>query len=1102
MKQAVYRNPDSGEQGVALLFALGILSALMIMGVAFVSSSLFYQNIAVNRRSQHEAAILARSAANRIAAAVMYYQLQLDKEIIDTLKNESDPDVDYFDKPLSADYSALYSISDPGEIGKTTQNAAREFLAPWDNNNRESRLNVAARPGYQGKESSAQWIYIRKPADIAGEIIGRFAYQVLPPANHSRMVYHNVLGGGIDKSSFHKLKYPGSETDRYSKPAWKLRWGQDIAELNLDFDGGIFHEWPGGIDVIAAHYTDFYASDEDEDGFIFNVEGVSGDDKKRRRIAQNKAWFEYWFGEGTKVVDPEAAPGNYCRFYLGPWKNDQDPWYVRFGSGISGNNDKTNDDNIVEQLTELPGLFDYYDESDKLFYDKDEDIKHRGLPFFRRIADDKAAFNELKDRRKQITANFNDYCDLDSVPTSDKKAFNWDLTATIPTYTGNEKTLYINELALALQVDGRIGQSNLMLNITPTVIGEMINMYGSDAVGSDYQFSTIIRDMLAKLKCKFSVDVTITGKDGDSTPTMSKSVSGITLSKTMSAYTSSEIISEVGKLTVGTDKYLAVATTSPTFASTTISDSEIEQSSEIQAEVDAFKDAHPGATDIEVSCKVTDIAEIEVSDISFKLDNMLLKATIGGTGHEQEVPDQSQKVCGVDYVRTPAATALTVKGTSSPALGTVTTSLGTLRRGYCFVGGIEAKDPRQNLNLTNSSGAGDSDDWEIDAQLDDTLAGAKATITGTAPSASSSNLDTLLSLTGGANSKSSPLNSSNSKKDPESTSDITEVSTAVIRNAPMLSPWELGWIHRGAPFETINLKRAGGFGKAEISFEDQRDIGESWDAAGTAYSDGDGGILDWIKFTQDARSFGKIDLNCFNDQALKDADKLTYDGEEDLDLYADGLQYEIATALFNGLRVDEKPEKFISDTAAGNTPSSGSTADSDGSSPLNIDRYGERLVEELKKGKTGTGKNVYRMRSEALNIGKDPGAGETDSTKFSWFRGNDDAAQEELIGKTIALLGVSTTPENIFRAVIIAQTISDVGGDSIDDGVSVRSSDHPDDNTNHDAKLGDFDMGSSHADPRDNLHFDVITGECKILVTYERDRLSGKIRIRRIENID
>lgn len=77
------------------------------------------------------------------------------------------------------------------------------------------------------------------------------------------------------------------------------------------------------------------------------------------------------------------------------------------------------------------------------------------------------------------------------------------------------------------------------------------------------------------------------------------------------------------------------------------------------------------------------------------------------------------------------------------------------------------------------------------------------------------------------------------------------VSTCYIRNAPMQSPWELGTIHRGASWETINLKAF------------------SAGTVGGSYANGDANILDQVKMTSDTVNSGKVNINSTSKDALK-----------------------------------------------------------------------------------------------------------------------------------------------------------------------------------------------------------------------------------------
>ena len=64
------------EEGMALLFALGFLAMLLVLGLGFVTTSLLSQKIAVNNATRVQARMLARSAASRAALAIMLYNDQ------------------------------------------------------------------------------------------------------------------------------------------------------------------------------------------------------------------------------------------------------------------------------------------------------------------------------------------------------------------------------------------------------------------------------------------------------------------------------------------------------------------------------------------------------------------------------------------------------------------------------------------------------------------------------------------------------------------------------------------------------------------------------------------------------------------------------------------------------------------------------------------------------------------------------------------------------------------------------------------------------------------------------------------------------------------
>jgi len=195
------------------------------------------------------------------------------------------------------------------------------------------------------------------------------------------------------------------------------------------------------------------------------------------------------------------------------------------------------------------------------------------------------------------------------------------------------------------------------------------------------------------------------------------------------------------------------------------------------------------------------------------------------------------------------------------------------------------------------------------------------------------------------------------------------ISTAYIRNAPMHSPWELGAIHRGTAWQTLNLKKY--------------NTNEGKSGGGNSYTDGDANILDQIKMTSATTTLGKINVNATEKKVLR--------------------------TLFHGISVNSgynapgTKADMIDITAADTLDDAIIIASK---STATADQYTKK----------------FNTRAEIVN--------ETD--KFADNSLNlsqmTDAAQEEIIGKFINLTKASNIKSNQLTIIAIAQTIDDVGG--------------------------------------------------------------------------
>jgi hypothetical protein len=264
------------------------------------------------------------------------------------------------------------------------------------------------------------------------------------------------------------------------------------------------------------------------------------------------------------------------------------------------------------------------------------------------------------------------------------------------------------------------------------------------------------------------------------------------------------------------------------------------------------------------------------------------------------------------------------------------------------------------------------------------------------------------------------------------------LSTAYINHGPIDSPWELGFIHRGSAWQTINLKEYDP-NKANKIFTVSPEI----IPGGGAYSDrtnggGDANILDQIKMS-DAAAAHKVNINS------------TY-----VDSYTN--KNVLLQALLAKIRIGSDPA----------TPGVGGTQVAIGT---NLDKLIVGITTRLNNAN-------YITRAEVANA--------QTGTVYDLIDGtcgivqNTDAKQEELIGKFINLTDVSGQTE-YFTIIIIAQAIKDVGGDGVDMDVFKKDSSGAT-NVRIPCRLGRFDYDSTY-----NLYADEITGEQKIKILVHRD---------------
>ena len=485
-RKAVHKN----ESGVALLFALGILSLLLVLGLAFASNALLAQKVARNNSNRSQAKLLAQSAISRIATAIMYYQFQA---------------ANWSPAIIPVDYSDIYSY------GKDKDNKVfADGLFSKDDSLLTPPSSVSTEQPTTETFQKPKWAFIfDKPESKADrKIVGRIAYQQVPGSNGaSKITMDSVLRGVYKQKSHATSSTSGTENH---KP-WEYRWGKTISELNFNTSTPLNNWDSNAPDEATLTETTFSSLPAFFTAYATEYFSDANADIK-------KAFFERWFTGGTEPVEPEfyryETVANdatteyklYHRFNLGDIDKcnlGEDQWYDRFRNDTSVTLSK-NSTAILDKLAGSSAEFKLTDELTPA---------DTGIPFLKLIANEHETFSTLEARRKQIAANLNDYCDPDSKPTSDVDATNWsvDEGVTEPTFTGNERTPYIYELGyrlaihqgdatktagIAAQTDGNF---SFQLDLYPAV--KLAVIYEDIPTGfSSFSFRNSVRELALKGK--------------------------------------------------------------------------------------------------------------------------------------------------------------------------------------------------------------------------------------------------------------------------------------------------------------------------------------------------------------------------------------------------------------------------------------------------------------------------------------------------------------------------------------------------------------------------------------------------------------------------
>ena len=941
------------ERGIATVLTIGVLALLAALAIGFLSESMILQKISNNNLNLERSRLLAQSMVQRTIAAVTQYNATTSDSLITfnsqrLLKGVNGTDTD--DAPDTDDLATSLS---------TTFNNIEYFT--WD----------------EDASDSPQWQYIRTTRNTDGDsmLVGRIAYVVIN--NIGKLDPSAIVDSGSNASPAIT-----EDTDLYTgiDPGEAKvigRPGRDVREIfakniNSDITTGIQQlmsaENAAPVTGALTEGTRWFDISE----FIGAV-GVGNTTSDTQIRTNFNNWFftdnpaepeAFWIDiDADDIIEqPSADSELFHRFNLTRTDWDDITVVSMLGVGldpdtVAFNPNSTNNDYTDASVLVIPWLKNW---------------KNAG------------GMGSATNAKNQIIANLIDYCDSDDSATTDDQDN--------PTYVGLEKVPYINELTFTLS-----GQTSL--TPAPVSIELTVTDYWEDRFNGLITVTNNTGATINSWNLEFDFPFDITGNYWNANITRSGQSYEVQ-NKSYNATITPGASTDFGFSSV--DHEGTAEEDIPTLLNNTVSGSFYNQAvvkvqqldlelvnmynSNITvdaAEITISADCYFSVYNSEVE---TDSIKIEFDEKTITLfdgitvdadtyradtynDNSSLKIIKGITtdnpaskGSISNFNITSLKIKLTTNNRLADFSKIIESSTTSPESIISIGSSGTSTNKYLAFN-AQINDSRQNLSSSDWTIAIMTQNDDINTARNDIL----STIIGEENPSST-----------GKNTAFAPdVDGDESDSDYESgATDPWNISTAYIRNAPMKSPWELGFIHRGAAWQTINLKA---YNMTE---------GASPDAGGNGYANGDANVLDQIKMTANTETYGKVNINSTSSTSTPH-----------LNIYTALLQ----DIYLTGTNSTDKSNYDNPGTQGGTRVN--------GDIPNNI------AVDFVTNSTT----TPYKTRAQILR----PTNGVTTLHNGTEIAQTNDAAQEEIIGKFINLTTAGTS--NNLTLITVAQTIKDVG---------------------------------------------------------------------------
>ncbi len=930
-----FRRRNESEQGIALLFALGLLTLLMLISAAFVTNSLLFQKAAVAHGRALQSRHMLRAGVNNLRLTLQLYALTAGSSAYgyDWIASKVPVGDDRRDSGTNAHSDRLNEhIGAPGS--NDYQPALLAYLDPDSTQLINSgTLDKDMIRGYNppdDKWKKAEWAFIK---DSAGRLIGRYAYAVLPGTATAGIpgttapagIPLSLIGGGLPRNGVSVAEIPlltPTGLGALSPPSLP-----DVDRRKMKTFGQLFNKvllTPLARAQVRMLYT--MSPPAEMEAYFFDNEDGDG-------LRGN--------GSGDYVIEP-VSPGGAVL------KNPE--WYHRFNLARPATEwaALSVDTLLGETAAAREGAIYHKRNGNRL------ELNGSGsdmIQFLRMVGDTPGAFTDMAARRRQVAANMLDFFsfrkDTASTDVSDWAALN--PGDVMPTFTGNVLAPQLSEIGIKLAVtlsttvtsDG----TNTFFTVTPavelTAAAELLDCFGSNGVYNVSLKGFTLPSL--KVSCGTSSQTFTLSPPSDF-------VIPVTVGHTLAAPFTQLFSAATAPVSLGT-------------GSVTLNLTGVGMSADVSAEL---------------------TGNVGVA-LAYVADSL---------GRRVDFAHSVQAVvsAGAGLVPAKSISGDTVQDTKE------------------LLTGLSAMDPFSNLN---QNGTG----WFLEEKGQDYTPAS--------------------------------LISPNAAGSGQIFPDTTRAHRFFVwatTTPTAFSPSILTLIHRGSMGEWFSLYPAApAFVAPVFSAPAKYDPLVSLGLAGASAAEGDGGILDQIKMTSSAVSYGKVDLNARDLKPTEPA----------------GAFYSFSQLFYNIPRTD-----LLIDSA-----------------PTLIQAEAPLLAEKLNN-------KDLRFTHRAAAI---PLIAKEASTLSTPITGE---ALNELIGRSITLTKAGEL-SNMIRAVVVAQSIREATQNNLN--VSLYT---PDGTTKIPFVLNPGEFNVHILASGECVYGDDITGTSRMLVTIVRDVITGKISVVEREYLD